>query len=66
MSYFRQNPYIKIVLKNNETRNIIKDLIKKVIQENPNWNSYHLDVTFTLCLNYLESIRSDEGTHTYG
>lgn len=66
LSYFRQNSYIKIVLKNNKTRNLIKDLIKKVIQENPNWDSYYLDVTFTLCLHYLESIRCDERTHTYG
>ncbi len=66
VSYFSNNPVIKVVLKNNETKNMIKNWIEQIIQTATNWDSYYLDITYTLCLHYLETIRTDERTHTFG
>lgn len=66
VSYFSNNPDIKVVLKNNETKNLIKNWIEQIIQTATNWDSYYLDITYTLCLHYLETIRTDERTHTFG
>ncbi len=66
VSYFSNNPDTKVVLKNNETKTMIKNWIEQIIQAAPNWDSYYLDITYTLCLHYLETIRTDERTHTYG
>ena len=43
----------------------IKAFIEHAINENKNWDSYLLDVAYTLVLNYLESIRSDQESHTW-
>lgn len=66
VSYFSNNPDTKVVLKNNETKSMIKNWIEQIIQTATNWDSYYLDITYTLCLHYLETIRTDERTHTYG
>ena len=66
VSYFCKNKDTKIILKNNETKNMIKNWIEQIIKAVPNWDSYYLDITYTLCLHYLETIRTDERTHTYG
>lgn len=65
VSFFGNNPDRKVVLKNNETKKMIKNWIERIIQDSPNWDSYYLDITYTLCLHYLETIRTDERTHTY-
>lgn len=68
ISYFSKSkdPNTPIILKNNETKNIIRNKIEQYIKKYPNWDAYYLDVTFTLILHYLELIRTDEQTHTYG
>jgi ATP-dependent DNA helicase RecQ len=36
------------------------------MSDKPIWDSYLLDVAYTLVLNYLETIRSDQESHTWG
>lgn len=59
------HPDVELVLQNNETAINIKKRIQKWIEEHPNWDAYNLDLVYTLILNYLESIRSDETAHTW-
>lgn len=58
-------PNQKIDLRNNKTVNGIKEFLKKKMQETPSWDSYTLDIAYTLVLNYIDSIRSDYDSHTW-
>ena len=55
----------KIDLRNNKTANGIKEFLKKKMSISPSWDAYTLDVAYTLTLNYMDSIRSDNASHTW-
>lgn len=55
----------KIDMRNNKTANGIKEFLKKKMQDSPSWDSYTLDIAYTLVLNYMDSIRSDYDSHTW-
>ncbi len=55
----------KIDLRNDKTANGIRDFLKKKMEQSPLWDAYTLDVAYSLVLNYLDSIRSDEDSHTF-
>ena len=55
----------KIDLRNNKTANGIKEFLKKKMHDSPSWDSYTLDIAYTLVLNYMESIRTDNDSHTW-
>lgn len=55
----------KIDLRNNKTSNGIKEFLKKKMDESPTWDAYILDIAYTLVLNYVDSIRSDNVSHTW-
>ena len=52
-------------LHNNETVNNIRDIIKKKMEKSPNWDAFMLDVSYTLVLNYIDSIRTDYQSHSW-
>ena len=66
IDYLTQNANQKMELRNNETANSIKAYMEKKMQDSPSWDAYTLDVAYTLVLNYMDSIRSDIFSHTYG
>lgn len=66
ISYFAKNKDVEIILKNDRTKDVIKKWVKSIIEYYSNWDVYYVDIAYTLFLHYLESIRSDERTHTYG
>ena len=55
----------KIDMRNNKTANGIKEFLKKKMHDSPSWDSYTLDIAYTLVLNYMDSIRSDYDLHTW-
>lgn len=55
----------KIDMRNNKTANGIKEFLKKKMHDSPSWDSYTLDISYTLVLNYMDSIRSDYDSHTW-
>ena len=55
-----------IDLKSEGTDLEVKSYISQIINGKPIWDSYLLDVAYTLVLNYLETIRSDQESHTWG
>lgn len=61
----QKNPRREIVLKNNETLKYIENLIRDRMKNYPNWDSFLLDVSYCLVLNYIDYIRSDSQTHTF-
>ena len=50
--------------KSNDIASDIRRYIEKKMRECPEWDSFLLDIAYTLVLNYLESIRSDYNSHT--
>ena len=52
-------------LRNNKTANGICSFIKNKMEESPNWDAFMLDVTYTLVLNYIDSISADSQSHTW-
>lgn len=59
------HPNEKIELHNNKTANGIKAFLKKKMDESPSWDALTLDITYTLVLNYIDSIRSDFTSHSW-
>ena len=55
----------KIDMRNNKTANGIKEFLKKKMHDSSSWDSYTIDIAYTLVLNYMDSIRSDYDTHTW-
>ena len=56
----------KIILQNDKTKNKIKDFISNWINKLPYWDCFYLDFAYTLVLDYLDFVASDEEEHTYG
>ncbi len=59
----QRNPAIEL---ESETGERMKTYLQKVMIDHPCWSQFYIDVAYTLVLNYLESIRTDEEVHTYG
>lgn len=63
MLYSQPNTIIE--QSNDKTLKEIKEFLTKKMQESTVWDGFLLDVTYTLVINYMESIRSDVFSHTY-
>lgn len=65
ISTLQAYPEVEIELQDNKTALGIKKYLVDKMTKNPAWDAYNLDLAYTLVLNYMESIRSDEILHTY-
>lgn len=63
--YLRDQAKQPIILSDDKTQNELRKYITGLMQQHPNWDQEYLDICYTLILNYLDSIRSDENSHTY-
>ena len=61
------HPDTEIELRNVEKNTVqgIKKFIQKKMDDSPNWDRFYLDLAYTLVLNYIDSIRSDDVQHTW-
>lgn len=61
------HPDTEIELRNVEKNTAlgIKRFIQQKMDQSPNWDSFYLDLVYTLVLNYIESIRTDDIQHTW-
>ena len=66
INWLEKESTTKIILQNDETKNKIKKIISNWINRLPHWDSFYLDFTYTLVLDYLDFVASDEEEHTYG
>lgn len=60
-----KHPEQKVVLRNDKTLKGIKKFLADKMASSPKWDSFMLDVAYCLVLNYVDSIRSDNETHTW-
>ena len=63
--FLNQHPDTELLLDDDRTAHGMKDFLMKKIEDNPSWDAYNIDLAYTIVLNYLESIRSDESIHSY-
>ena len=61
------HPDVEIELRDIEenTAKKIKGFLKGNMEKYPNWDRTYLDLAYTLVLNYVDSIRSDDAQHTW-
>lgn len=63
--FLNLHPDTELLLDDDKTARGMKDFLMKKIEDNPSWDAYNIDLAYTIVLNYLESIRSDESIHSY-
>lgn len=63
--YINSKPTKPIDLRAEGTASELNSYISQVKNDKTIWDSYLLDVAYTLVLNYLETIRSDQESHTW-
>lgn len=56
----------RLKLEGNQTEFALKETISSWINKFPNWDSFYMDFTFVLILDYLDFASTDEESHTYG
>lgn len=59
------HPNVEIVIKGDKTALNIKRYLQAQETKHPSWDRYMLDIAYTLVLNYIDSIRADEVSHTW-
>ena len=61
-----KHPNEPIDINSNGTASRIKSYLTQKKDDNSSWDSYLIDIAYTLVLNYVETIRSDQESHTWG
>ena len=64
IDYLNNNANQRIDLHNNKTANEIKAVLTKKMSDSPSWDAYTIDIAYTLALNFIDYIRSDNASHT--
>ena len=52
--------------KNDEAKAFVRERVKLHMDNRPKWDSFYLDLVYTLILDYLAFAESEDGAHTYG
>ena len=65
IQYLKARGNVSIVQENLQTQRELKQYIEELTNKHPNWDNEYLDIAYTIILNYLDSIRSDENQHSY-
>ena len=66
LNYLYSKADDEIVITGAQTQNVIRQFIEGLMSQYPNWDRFYLDFAFTLVLDYLEFVASEEATYTYG
>ena len=65
IQYLKNKGNVLIVQENLQTQRELCRYIEELMIKHPNWDKEYLDIAFTIILNYLDTIRSDENYHSY-
>ena len=66
LNYLYSKTDDEIVITGAQTQNEIRQFIEGLMSQYPKWDRFYLDFAFTLVLDYLEFVASEEATYTYG
>lgn len=65
IQFLKNKGNVSIVQENLQTQRELCRYIEELMIKHPNWDKEYLDIAFTIILNYLDTIRSDENYHSY-
>ena len=63
--HLKQNAANPVVFENERTRTDVRQAVKGLMDEHPNWDRYYLDLAYTLVLDVLDELEGEIGTFTY-
>lgn len=66
LTYLRENPEKEIIISGSQTQNELRTYIVDLMTRFPKWDRFYLDFTYTLILDYLDFVASEEETYTFG
>lgn len=66
LNYLYSKSEDEIVITGAQTQNEIRQFIEGLMSQYPNWDRFYLDFAYTLALDYLEFVASEEANYTYG
>jgi RecQ family ATP-dependent DNA helicase len=66
LSYLTKNSEREIVISGSQTQKELKEYIETLMTVHPKWDRFYLDFTYTLILDFLDFVASEEETYTYG
>lgn len=66
LNYLYSKSEDEIVISGSQTQNEMRQFIEGLMSQYPNWDRFHLDFAYTLVLDYLEFVASEEATYTFG
>lgn len=66
LTYLRENSDKEIVLSGSQTQNELRSYIESLMTNYPKWDRFYLDFAYTLVLDYLDFVASEEDTYTFG
>lgn len=66
LAYLRENSEKEIVISKSNTQNELRSYIEGLMARYPKWDRFYLDFAYTLVLDYLDFVASEEDNYTYG
>ena len=66
LNYLYSKSEEEIVITGAQTQNEVRQFIEGLMRQYPNWDRFYLDFAYTLALDYLEFVASEEATYTFG
>lgn len=65
IKHLEDNPLRVVSLRNSETQNELRAYIEELHTHYKSWDTEYLDIVYSLILNYIDAVRSDEEEHTW-
>ena len=66
LTYLQENASKEITISGSQTQKELRAFIEGLMSDFPKWDRFYLDFAYTLILDYLDFVSSEEDNYTYG
>ena len=66
LTYLQNNSSKEITISGSQTQKELRSFIENLMSSYPKWDRFYLDFAYTLILDYLDFVSSEEDNYTYG
>ena len=66
LAYLQNNSSKEIMISGSKTQKELRSFIENLMSSYPKWDRFYLDFAYTLILDYLDFVSSEEDNYTYG
>lgn len=66
LAYLQSNSLKEIVISGSQTKKELRTFIENLMSSYPRWDRFYLDFAYTLILDYLDFVSSEEDNYTFG